>query len=175
MGSFATDVKVMDECSNAICMLLLRQSWLEVAHGTALAPARRLQMEWRNNTIPLLSSQSDTMAWKKTVQPWKCKSIWVLALNIQLYGLRSYGWYFNSFKLCRSLCIEVHMNGIMHNVRQSFGLFNGCNACQVCHRQACLPASKFEKERYDLSVNASHPIVQVQRQYQPRCWFQYHV
>ena len=45
MGSFATDVKVMDECSNAICMLLLRQSWLEVAHGTALAPARRLQME----------------------------------------------------------------------------------------------------------------------------------
>ena len=76
---------------------------------------------------------------------------------------------FNSFKLCGNLCIEVHLNGIMHNVRQSFGLFNGCDACQVCHRQACLPASKLEKERYDLSVNASHPEVQVQRQYQPRC------
>ena len=71
--------------------------------------------------------------------------------------------------------MEVHLNGVMHNVRQSFGVFNGCDACQVCHRQACLPASKLEKERYDLGVNASHPEVQVQRQYQPRCWFQYHV
>ena len=29
--------------------------------------------------------------------------------------------------------------------------------------------TNLKKERYDLSVNASHPIVQVQRQYQPRC------
>ena len=57
----------------------------------------------------------------------------------------------------RNLCIEVHLTGIMHDVRRSFGVFNGCDACQVCHRQACLPASKFEKERYDLGVTASHP------------------
>ena len=113
VGWGGTDVEALDECTNASHMTLLRQCRLEVAHSTALAPARRLQMEWRNNTIPLLSSQKDTMARKKkTVQPWKCKSIWVLALNIQSYGLRSYRWYFNSFKLCRSLCIEVHLNGI---------------------------------------------------------------
>ena len=148
VGIKESDVKAMDGCKAcSASWALFARDRLGIAHSMATAPARHLQMEWRNFTIPMMSLQVDTMAWKNCTAmkvrtdfeflPWTSNLMAWEVIEV---------FFFFSFKLCGNLCIEVHLNRLMHNMRQSFGVFNGCDACQVCHRQACLPASKFEKK-----------------------------
>ena len=112
--------------------------------------------KWNEGTIPFLYCHPNRTPWHgKLYSHESANRFRNLALNIQWYGLRSV-W---SKILIHSNCPEkfaMKFNGMMLvfcdvDVTFPFGVFNGCTACQVCHRQACLPASKWEKQWKDMT------------------------
>ena len=105
--------------------------------------------KWNEGTLPFLWCHSKWIPWHgknctamKSVNrfdflPWTSNCMAWEVIEVK----------FNSFKLCGNLCIEVHLNRLMHYMRQSFACSMGAMPAKfVIDRHASRQANLKQKD-----------------------------